>query len=115
MDKSAKSVAKYQDSSLQKMKMAADIIRGKEVSKAVDLLGFARTKSSKMLLKVLSSAIANAENNHEMDIDNLYVHEVWANKASVLKRIRARARGRVGRILKPTCHITVLLRERAKV
>ena len=91
----------------QKCRLVADQIRGLPVDKALDALSFGVTKSSDLMKKVLESAIANAEHNEGADIDELYVSKVYVDEGPVMKRIRARAKGRANRILKRTSHITV--------
>ena len=86
--------------SMQKLNLVAAMIRGKKVEKAMNDLQFSRKRISQDVLKTLKSAVANAENNHNLDIDELYVNEAYVGKNLVLKRWKARARGRVGRIKK---------------
>ncbi|MCE3044557.1 MULTISPECIES: 50S ribosomal protein L22 [Legionella] len=93
--------------SAQKARLVADMIRKVSVSKALDILRFTPKKGAFLMLKVLESAIANAENNNGADIDELHVGVVCVDEASTLKRIRARAKGRANRISKRTCHITI--------
>ncbi|SER00901.1 LSU ribosomal protein L22P [Faunimonas pinastri] len=95
----------------QKLNLVAAMIRGKKVSAALADLEFSRKRISETVRKTLESAIANAENNHEMDVDNLVVAEAHVGKALVMKRFSPRARGRVGKILKPFSHLTVVVRE----
>ena len=97
--------------SAQKARLVADQVRGLEVEKALNLLEFSPKKAAKIVKKVLESAIANAENNHDLDIDNLVVAEAHVGKAFVIKRFQARARGRVGRIEKPFSNLTIVVRE----
>ena len=87
--------------SMQKLNLVAAMIRGKKVEKAMNELQFSRKRIAQDVLKTLKSAVANAENNHNLDIDELYVNEAYVGKNLVLKRWKARARGRVGRIKKP--------------
>ena len=94
-------------SSAQKVRLVADLIRGKKVSQALDILTYTNKKAAVLVKKVLESAIANAEHNNGADIDELKVTSIYVDKGIVLKRIRARAKGRAGRITKPTCHINV--------
>lgn len=91
----------------QKARLVADQVRGLPVEKALELLAFSPKKSSHLLKKVLESAIANAEHNDGADVDELRVSTVFVDQGPVLKRIRARAKGRANRILKRTSHITV--------
>ena len=95
--------------SAQKMRLAANKIRGKSVAQALDTLTFAETKSAKLALKTLESAIANAENNEGADIDDLIVSECYVDEGATMRRMRARAKGRGNVILKRSCHITVKL------
>lgn len=100
---------RYARLSAQKCRLVCDQIRGKAVGPALETLKFSNKKSASVLLKVLESAIANAEHNLGADIDELKVAKVFADQASTLKRMQARAKGRGCRILKPTCHITVIV------
>lgn len=93
--------------SAQKTRLVADQVRGMPVGKALNLLAFSPKKAAVLVKKVLESAIANAENNDGMDIDELKVSTVFVNEAMTMKRIRPRAKGRADRILKRSCHITV--------
>jgi len=95
--------------SAQKMRLAANKIRGKSVSQALEILTFAETKSAKLALKTLESAIANAENNEGADIDDLVVSECYVDEGATMRRMRARAKGRGNVILKRSSHITVKL------
>tara|TARA_Y100001935_G_C17205296_1_gene457216 strand:- start:83 stop:421 length:339 start_codon:yes stop_codon:yes gene_type:complete len=95
----------------QKAALIADQIRGKKVDEALDFLVFNKQKGSAIMKKLLESAIANAENNNNSDIDKLSVKTVIVNQGMRLKRMRARARGRADRIIKPTCHIEIVLTE----
>ena len=98
---------KYTRLSAQKARLVLNQIRGLPVDKAVHLLTFSNKKAARTVRKVLESAIANAEHNDGADVDELKVTGAWANEGPTLKRIRARAKGRAARILKPTSHITV--------
>ena len=100
---------KYARLSTQKCRLVCDQIRGLAVDKALDLLRFSKKKSAGLLIKVLESAIANAEHNEGADIDELKVKRVFADQGSTYKRMHARAKGRGCRILKPTCHITIIV------
>jgi len=91
----------------QKGRLVADQIRGLRVDKALDMLTFSPKKGAKIIKKVLNSAIANAEHNEGADIDELKISTICIDQGSVMKRFRARAKGRGAKILKPTCHITV--------
>ena len=95
----------------QKAALVADQIRGKSVDAALDFLVFNKQKGSAVIKKLLESAIANAENNNNSDIDKLSVKSVIVNQGMRLKRMKARARGRADRIIKPTCHIEIILVE----
>jgi large subunit ribosomal protein L22 len=91
----------------QKARLVADMIRGKKVDHALNLLTFSPKKGAEIIKKVLESAIANAEHNKGADIDELKVKTIYVDKGMILKRIRARAKGRAGKIIKPTSHIHV--------
>ncbi len=95
----------------QKLNLVAGLIRGKKVEKALSDLTFSHKRIAGDVKKCLQSAIANAENNHNLDVDNLIVAEAWVGKNLVMKRGRPRARGRYGRIMKPFSEITIKLRE----
>ena len=109
----AKAVLKYARISSRKVKIVADLIRGKQVDEALAIIKFTPKASSEELEKLLKSAIANAENNHGMKSNNLYVAEIYANQGPTMKRIRPAAKGSAVRIRKRTSHITIKLRERA--
>ncbi len=96
----------------QKLNLLAESIRGMNCEKALAELKFSRRRIAVDVRKVLESAIANAENNHQLDVDRLYVAEATVGKSMVMKRWRARARGRVGRIEKPFSNIRLIVRER---
>ena len=104
---------KYARISARKVKIVADLIRGKKVSEALAIVKFAPKASAEIIEKLLKSAIANAENNHFMKSEDLYVAEIYANQGPTLKRIRPAAKGSAVRIRKRTSHITIKLRERA--
>ncbi|MEO1135964.1 MAG: 50S ribosomal protein L22 [Pseudomonadota bacterium] len=95
----------------QKLNLVAQLIRGMPVEKALAELTFSRKRVAQNVKKVLESAIANAENNHDLDIDQLVVDQAFVGKNMVMKRWRARARGRVGRIQKPFSEITIVVKE----
>ena len=95
----------------QKLNLVAKSIRGCNIKVAIDQLTFSKKRVSREVLKVLNSAIANAENNFGLDIDKLVVSEAYVGKSIVMKRMRARARGRAARILKPFSKLTILLKE----
>jgi large subunit ribosomal protein L22 len=110
-DNEAKAVARMLRVSPQKLNLLAQLIRGKKVEKALADLEFSRKRIAFDVKKTLESAIANAENNHSLDVDDLVVAEAYVGKALVMKRFSARARGRSGRIEKPFSHLTIVLRE----
>jgi large subunit ribosomal protein L22 len=93
--------------SAQKCRLVADLIRGKDVAQALNILTFSPQKGAVLIKKVLESAIANAEHNEGADIDTLKVVTIFVDKGPSLKRFRARAKGRGNRIEKQTCHINV--------
>jgi large subunit ribosomal protein L22 len=97
--------------SAQKVRLVADQIRGKDVATANNLLEFSNKKAAVLVKKVLDSAIANAEHNAGADIDELKVFRVFVDEGPTSKRLHTRARGRSDRILKRTCHITVIVSE----
>jgi large subunit ribosomal protein L22 len=107
----AKAVARMLRVSPQKLNLLAQLIRGKKVDKALADLEFTRKRSALDVKKTLESAIANAENNHNLDVDDLVVAQAYAGNGMILKRFRARARGRSGRIRKPFSHLTIIVRE----
>ena len=107
----ARAVTKLLRVSPQKLNLLAQLIRGKKVDKALADLTFSRKRIARDVKKTLESAIANAENNHDLDVDSLVVVEAYVGKNLVLKRVRPRARGRAGRIEKPFSQITVVLRQ----
>jgi large subunit ribosomal protein L22 len=110
-EKEAQAVQRMIRISPQKLNLVAAMIRGKKVSSALADLEFSRKRIAGQVRKTLQSAIANAENNHDLDVDNLVVAEAHVGKALVMKRFRPRARGRVGRIMKPFSNLTVVVRE----
>ena len=99
----------YARVSVQKACFVLDAIRGKDVKTALGILTYNPRYASSLIEKLLKSAIANAENNHEMKTESLYVAEIYANQGPTLKRLNIRARGRVDRILKRTSHVTVIM------
>jgi large subunit ribosomal protein L22 len=113
-DNEAKAVARMIRVSPQKLNLVAQLIRGKKVSTALADLEFSRKRIAKDVRKCLESAIANAENNHNLDVDDLVVKEAYVGKALVLKRFHARARGRGARIEKPFANLTIVVREVAE-
>lgn len=98
--------------SVQKAQLVLGLIRGKPVEQALNELTFCRKRLADSAKKALQSAIANAENNHQLNVDKLIVARAYADKGMVLKRFMPRARGRAGKILKPRCHMTVVVAER---
>ena len=108
----AKAVAKYVRMSPTKIAPITDLVRGKDLQEALIILKFTPGKASELVEKVVQSAAANAENNHDMDVSKLYVAEIYANKGPTMKRWRAGAQGRAGAILKRSSHIGVTLKER---
>ena len=110
-EKRPHATARYVRISARKVKIVIDLIRGKNVSEALSILEYTPKAASEPVAKLLKSAIANAENNLEMDPSKLYVAEVFANQGPTLKRIRPRAQGRATRIRKRTSHIGIVLDE----
>ena len=108
----AKAILRYARISPRKVKIVLDLIKNKSVAEAMGILNNTPKAASEYLIKLLNSAIANATNNHNMDIEKLYVAEVYANPGPILKRIMPRAQGRAFRIRKRTSHITLVLKER---
>ena len=111
-DNEANAVGRRMRISPRKLGLVADTIRGLAVDAAISRLAFSRRRIAREVRKVVESAVANAENNHDLDVDRLFLAEVSVGKALVLKRWRARARGRTARIMKPFSHLTVVVRER---
>ena len=95
----------------QKLNLVATMLRGKQVEDAITILKFSKRRIAKDVLKTLNSAIANADYNYNLDVDQLIVAEAFVGKNIVMKRFRARARGRIGRIAKPFSQITIVVRE----
>ena len=110
--KEAKATLKYARISARKVKIVADLIRGKDAQEALSIVKFTPKASSEIIEKLLKSAMANAENNHDMKAENLYVAEIYANQGPTLIRIRTAAKGSAVRIRKRTSHITIVLREK---
>ena len=110
-DNEAKCVARMLRVSPQKLNLLAQLIRGKKVDTALADLLFSRKRIAVEVRKALESAIANAENNHDLDVDDLVVAEAYVGKAMVMKRFSPRARGRSGRIQKPFSNLTIVVRE----
>jgi large subunit ribosomal protein L22 len=111
-DNEAMAFAKHLRTSPQKLNLVAQMIRGSNCETALANLTFSHRRIAQDVKKVLESAIANAENNHQLDVDRLFVAEASVGKDIVMKRWRARARGRTGKILKPFSNIRVIVRER---
>jgi large subunit ribosomal protein L22 len=110
-DNEARAVTRLLRVSPQKLNLLAQLIRGKKVDKALADLTFSRKRIARDVKKTLESAIANAENNHDLDVDALIVSEAYVGKKLVMKRLKARARGRAARIEKPFAQITVIVRQ----
>ena len=108
----AKATLRYARISSRKVKIVADLIRGKNVDEALAIVKFTPKASSVIIEKLLKSAISNAENNHGMKHENLYVADIYANQGPTLKRIRPAAKGSAVRIRKRTRHITIVLKEK---
>ena len=108
----ARAKLSYARISSRKVKIVIDLIRNKSVGEALAILKFTPKAGAEIVEKLLNSAIANAQNNHNMDVDKLYVAEIYANQGPTLKRVMPRAQGRAFRIRKRTSHITVVLKER---
>ena len=96
----------------KKGRLIADLVRGKKVDEALDILNFTPKKGALIVRKVVESAIANAEHNEGADIDELHIKRISVEEGAVLKRFRARAKGRGARIIKPTCHVYVTVGEK---
>jgi len=111
-DNEAMAYAKAIRTSSRKLNLVAQMIRGKDAATALTDLAFSRRRIAVDVRKVLQAAIANAENNHQLDVDRLVIAEATVGRAFVMKRFRPRARGRVGRIHKPFSNLTVVVRER---
>ena len=111
-DTEAKAVARMLRVSPQKLNLVAQLIRGKKVATALADLEFSRKRIARDVRKCLESAIANAENNHDLDVDELVVAEAHVGKALVIKRFHPRGRGRMGRIFKPFANLTIVVREK---
>ena len=110
-DNEAMAVLRMLRTSPQKLNLVAGMIRGKKVDKALSDLTFSKRRIAGDVKKCLQSAIANAENNHNLDVDSLVVAEAWVGKNLVMKRGRPRARGRFGKIMKPFSEITIKVRQ----
>ncbi len=110
-DTEARAVNRMIKVSPQKLNLVASMIRGKPVEKALAELEFSQKRIARDVKKTLESAIANAENNHDLDVDSLIVAEAYVGKSIVMKRFHARGRGRASRIEKPFSHLTIVVRE----
>ena len=111
-DNEAKAVSRNLRTSPQKLNLVAALIRGKDVNQALAELTFSKRRIALDVKKCLQSAIANAENNHNLDVDSLVIKEAFVGKSFVMKRFRPRARGRVGKILKPFANVTIIVTEK---
>ncbi len=111
-DNEAQAVARVLRTSPRKLNLVCQTIRGRSAEAALAELAFSKRRIARDVKKALQSAIANAENNHQLDVDRLYVAEATVGRSFVMKRFRARARGRVGRLLKPWSRLTLVVRER---
>lgn len=110
-DNEARAVARTLRVSPQKLNLVAQMIRGKKVADALADLTFSPKRIAGTVKKTLESAIANAENNHDLDVDSLVVAEAWVGKSITMKRFHVRGRGRASRILRPFSHLTIVVRE----
>ena len=110
----ASAKAKSLKTSIPKVNLVLKMIRGKKAENALNILAFSKKRISNEITKILKSAIANAENNHQLDIDKLVIKEATVGKSMVLKRFRPRARGRSGKILKPFSKVKILVQEKEK-
>ena len=108
----ASAKAKSLKTSITKVNLVLKMIRGKKAENALNILAFSKRRISNEITKILKSAIANAENNHQLDIDKLFIKEATVGKSMVLKRFRPRARGRSGKILKPFSKVKILVQEK---
>ncbi len=111
-DNEARAVARTVRVSPRKLNLVAELIRGKDAAKALAELGFSKRRIAGTVRKVLQAAIANAENNHQLDVDRLFVAEATVGRAIAMRRFHARGRGRSASIVKPFSHLTVIVRER---
>ena len=108
----AKAIARYIRIAPRKVRIVVDLIRGKSVGEAIAILKFTPKVGSEVVAKALNSAIANAEHNYDMNVDNLFVSEVYVDQGPTLKRIHPRSRGQAFKILKRSSHVTVVVKER---
>ena len=111
-EQQAKAVAKFVRIAPRKVRIVIDLIRGKDIADAFAILKFTPKRGSKLIEKVLKSAVANAENNFDMDSNNLYVAACYVDQGPTLKRIQPRSRGQAFSILKRSSHITVIVKEK---
>ncbi|MCY6354716.1 50S ribosomal protein L22 [Clostridium sp. ZS2-4] len=109
----ARAIAKYVRMSSRKVGVVLDLVRGKNVNEAFAILKYTPKEAATIINKVLKSAVANAENNYNLDVNKLYVAEAYANQGPTLKRFKPRAQGRAYSIMKRTTHVTVVVKERA--
>ncbi len=109
----ARAIAKYVRMSPRKVRVVLDLVRGKNVSEAFAILKYTPKDAATVILKVLKSAVANAENNFNLDTNKLYIAEAYANQGPTLKRFKPRAQGRAYSIMKRTSHVTLVVKERA--
>ena len=109
----ARAIAKHVRIAPRKIRIVADLVRGKNVSEAMAILKFTPKVGSKVVEKVIRSAAANAEHNNDMNVDALYISEIFVDQGSTMKRIHPRSRGQAFKILKKSSHVTVVVKERA--
>ena len=109
----ARAIAKHVRIAPRKLRIVADLVRGKNVSEAMSILKFTPKVGSKVVEKVIRSAAANAEHNNDMNVDALYISEIFVDQDSTMKRIHPRSRGQAFKILKKSSHVTVVVKERA--
>lgn len=109
----AKAIARHIRIAPRKIRIVADLIRGKDVGEAFSILKFTPKVGSRVVEKALRSAVANAEHNNDMNVSSLYVSEIFVDQASTMKRIHPRSRGQAFKILKHSSHLTVVVKERA--
>lgn len=107
----ARAIARYLRMSPRKVRLSADLVRGKKVEEALNILAHTTKAGAKLVAKVIRSALANAQQNKAIDVDTLYIKTIFVNQGPTLKRFRARAMGRAARIRRRTCHLTVILSE----
>lgn len=107
----SKAIAKTVRIAPRKVRLILDLVRGKEAGEAISILKLTNKRSSPVVEKLVKSAIANAEHNYDMDIENLYISEAYADEGPTLKRFRPRAQGRASKINKRTSHITIVVKE----